>query len=326
MRSELQPEKNYGYRPGGLDRQSILYFGASFAAHMILVMFLLLMPEGKESHGGLYRFESIDVQLVSLNPGLPLISSGGEGSGEASTQAVADETSDVQPFAGQEPESAAIPIKSGTSRNVDPSEHTLTLPKELSAPEPAVKAPASQRPSRTQQQKLVLPEDLQRQDSGRRVADTVKRLEQETEEDRGQASVRRRIDQLAGEVGTQASRGTGSPSGSGSGGRGGRSGGVSAENYTRIQVYRAEVSHQLRKNWAFSEALAGNTRGLESRIVMRIMPDGEIRDIWFDKRSGNAYLDESAYRTVMKSNPLPPLPEGMPQYNLMVGFTPGGLQ
>ncbi len=322
MRSELQAEKNYGYRPGGLDRQSVLYFGVSFAAHMILVIFLLLMPEGKESNGGLYRFESIDVQLVSLNPGLPLVSSGGDGSGDAYIDSPADETGDVQPFAGQEAE-VAIPVKSGVSRNVDPSEHTLTLPKELSAPEPAVKAPASQRPSRAQQEKIVLPEDLQRQDSGRRVADAVKRLEQETAEDQGQASVRRRIDQLAGEVGVQASRGTGSPSGSGSGGR---SGGVSAENYTRIQVYRAEVSHQLRKNWAFSEALAGNTRGLESRIVMRILPDGEIRDIWFDKRSGNAYLDESAYRTVMKSNPLPPLPAGMSQYNLVVGFTPGGLQ
>ena len=71
--------------------------------------------------------------------------------------------------------------------------------------------------------------------------------------------------------------------------------------------------------------MAGDTRGLESRLVIKIMPNGDITDVWFEKRSGNAYLDDSAYKTVMKSNPLPPLPAGYPYYHLVVGFTPSGV-
>jgi colicin import membrane protein len=59
-----------------------------------------------------------------------------------------------------------------------------------------------------------------------------------------------------------------------------------------------------------------------------VMPDGEIRDIWFDKRSGNAYLDESARRAIMKSNPVIPHPEGLSKPFITVGmrFTPEGLK
>ncbi|MFO8112764.1 MAG: energy transducer TonB [Desulfosalsimonadaceae bacterium] len=286
---------------------------------MMLVL-LLLLTGGKEGQGRFDRFESIEVQLVSLQPGPPILSSGEDAGGDVFEEVPSEE---APPDAPEE-----IPLKSGNSMAVEaPSAHELIFPEELRASSaPQVKQPASQRPEKSTRHELVMPEDLERQDSGRRVADAVRRLERETAEDRGRASVRRRIDQLAGETGGQdRPQGTASGSGTASKGQGG-SGGRSSEQYTRIQIYQAEVRQQLTKNWAFSEALAGNTRGLESRVVITIMPDGEIRDVWFEKRSGNAYLDESAYKTVMKSNPLPPLPDGMPQYNLMVGFTPGGLQ
>lgn len=319
MPSELQQGNDYGVKPGRLDKSSAVYFGISFGAHMMLVL-LLLLTGGKEGQGRFDRFESIEVQLVSLQPGPPILSSGEDAGGDVFEEVPSEE---APPDAPEE-----IPLKSGNSRAVEAtSAHELIFPEELRASSaPQVKQPASQRPEKSTRHELVMPEDLERQDSGRRVADAVRRLERETAEDRGRASVRRRIDQLAGETGGQdRPQGTASGSGTASKGQGG-SGGRSSEQYTRIQIYQAEVRQQLTKNWAFSEALAGNTRGLESRVVITIMPDGEIRDVWFEKRSGNAYLDESAYKTVMKSNPLPPLPDGMPQYNLMVGFTPGGLQ
>ena len=95
-----------------------------------------------------------------------------------------------------------------------------------------------------------------------------------------------------------------------------------------IDIYRVEIAFQIQKNWAFSQSLAGDAKNLTAEIVFRVMPDGEIRDIWFDKRSGNAYLDESARRAIMKSNPVSPHPEGLSKPFIPVGlrFTPEGVR
>ncbi len=97
------------------------------------------------------------------------------------------------------------------------------------------------------------------------------------------------------------------------------------KDFSQIEIFQAEVSVRMKNNWVFSEKLAGKTNGLESRLVIKVLPDGTITDVWFEKRSGNAYLDNSAYKTVMKSNPLPPLPKGLAYYHLVLGFTPSGL-
>jgi len=95
-----------------------------------------------------------------------------------------------------------------------------------------------------------------------------------------------------------------------------------------IDIYRVEIAFQIQKNWAFSPSLAGGGQDLSAEIVFRVMPDGEIRDIWFDKRSGNAYLDESARRAIMKTNPVSPHPEGLSKPFIPVGlrFTPEGVR
>ena len=95
-----------------------------------------------------------------------------------------------------------------------------------------------------------------------------------------------------------------------------------------IDIYRVEVAFEIQKNWAFSESLAGAGKDLSAEIVFRVMPDGEIRDIWFDKRSGNAYLDESARRAIMKTNPVSPHPAGLGKPFIPVGlrFTPEGVR
>lgn len=95
-----------------------------------------------------------------------------------------------------------------------------------------------------------------------------------------------------------------------------------------IDIYRVEVAYQVQKNWAFSEQLAGGRSDLSVELVFKIMPNGEIRDIWFDKRSGNNYLDESAKKAVLKSNPVRPHPPGIVKPFVSVGlrFTPKGVQ
>jgi len=95
-----------------------------------------------------------------------------------------------------------------------------------------------------------------------------------------------------------------------------------------LAIYNAEIWHQIQKNWAFSEQMAQTQEGLESVIIMKIMRDGEIRDIWFEKRSGNAYFDDSVLKAIKKSNPLPPLPDGFlgPYYDVGVRFSPSELR
>jgi colicin import membrane protein len=94
-----------------------------------------------------------------------------------------------------------------------------------------------------------------------------------------------------------------------------------------IDIYRIEVAYRIQKNWAFSEQLAGGRTDLEAWVAIKIMRNGEIKDIWFDKRSGNDYFDEAAKKAILKSNPLPPLPNGYirPYCEAGFHFTPSGL-
>jgi colicin import membrane protein len=95
-----------------------------------------------------------------------------------------------------------------------------------------------------------------------------------------------------------------------------------------IDIYRIEIAYQIQRNWAFSEPLAGGRTDLTAELAFTVMPSGEIRDIWFDKRSGNDYFDESAKKAVLKSNPLRPHPSGVVKPFIIVGlrFTPKGVK
>jgi colicin import membrane protein len=135
--------------------------------------------------------------------------------------------------------------------------------------------------------------------------------------------------------------GKGAGAGAGQGG-GGASGGVlsgasdgvlggspfgNAKLLDTLNIYQAEVSYHINKNWVFNEQLAQGRTDLAAVLVIKIMPDGEIRDIWFEKKSGNSYFDDSAFKAVKKSSPLPPFPKEYlrPFYNLGLIFTPSGL-
>jgi colicin import membrane protein len=108
----------------------------------------------------------------------------------------------------------------------------------------------------------------------------------------------------------------------------GKSGGKSDKTPEIMQIYGAEIAWQIKKNWVFSEDFAGGITDLEVALAIKIMPNGEIKEIWFDKKSGNSFLDDSAYKAIMKSNPLPPLPKGylLPNYTVGLKFGPKGIK
>ncbi len=96
---------------------------------------------------------------------------------------------------------------------------------------------------------------------------------------------------------------------------------------SQIDVYNAEIASRIQQNWAFSEQLAGEHKGLHTIIVMDILKNGEIQDVRVERKSGNRYLDESAYRAVRKTDPLPPLPDSYRKQVYTIGFrfTPAGI-
>lgn len=98
------------------------------------------------------------------------------------------------------------------------------------------------------------------------------------------------------------------------------------KTFSPKDLYNLVIQSAVTQNWVYSDILAGMDQDLEVTVIIKILKSGQIRDIFFETRSGNRYLDESAKKAIMKSNPLPPLPSGMPHYTLGLIFTPKGLK
>ena len=114
----------------------------------------------------------------------------------------------------------------------------------------------------------------------------------------------------------------------GQGKSGSPGGGGGEEVSTLEEIYRYDVATRVQKNWAFSEQLAGSNKNIRASLVFKVMPNGEIRDIFFTDRSGNAYLDDSAYKAIVKSNPVDPHPAGLrrPYVEMGLRIGPEGLR
>ncbi len=115
----------------------------------------------------------------------------------------------------------------------------------------------------------------------------------------------------------------------GQGGTQAMGGGGSQRQTVLINDYRIQISRLVEKNWAFSKQLAGDSDNLMTALLFRIMPNGEIRDIIFTQRSGNQYLDDAAYKAVVKTNPAPPFPKDLQveaAITMGLRFTPEGMR
>ncbi|MCA1793142.1 MAG: TonB C-terminal domain-containing protein, partial [Desulfobacteraceae bacterium] len=113
---------------------------------------------------------------------------------------------------------------------------------------------------------------------------------------------------------------TGPSAGSGTGAGEGRKG------VSPIDIYKMALQSAIEQNWVFNEMLAGMDQNIEVRILIKILKNGDIRDIVYETRSGNRYLDQSAKRAIQRASPLPQLPKGMASYDVVVIFTPKGLK
>ena len=293
----------YARRYHGKDPHSqsmVLPFGVSFLFHLAVIGTLIFMPDF--GSGSRFRAGVVNVSLVSLP------SSGSD--------------SDAPP--------AAV-VKAKPVEKKPPQKPAVKIPEPK--PVPVVKKPpkaVSLAPKKQKKKKSLKKKTLDRQ---KVIDNAIERIEKKVEKTKTD-SVAAAIDRLKRQVGDDESpvgRGSGGAAGKTAGGQAGPVG-ASGTGGARVQesilIYQAEIQYQIQKNWAFSQQLAGENTELEAILAIKFLQNGEIEDIWFDKKSGNAYLDDSAYKALVKSNPLPPLPNDFmrPYYKIGLRFGPKGLK
>lgn len=76
-----------------------------------------------------------------------------------------------------------------------------------------------------------------------------------------------------------------------------------------LMLYRALVNEKIESNWALPERRGSEQGKLEAVVVVRARRDGTVFDIHFEKKSGDAYFDDSVLKAILKSKPFPPFPD-----------------
>ena len=292
----------------GIDSRTMLfYFGISLFIHLSFLGYIIFLPESAPRQ----RFSpgSINVSLVSL-PGPPGAAPAPAAKAEAKAvvtpKPVLKKTAKVPvikappsqpPVVAAEPQKTVslAPVKRNWKAKKSLKKKTLDRRKLIDQAVSGV-------------QKKV---EKSQSDSVNHAIEALKKKVAQTEAKPSQTD--------QGVRAANAAAGAGMSGGTGSGGR---------RALELLDIYKIEVAFQVERQWAFSEQLAGDGQALQSLLVFRVLPSGEVTDIRFTERSGNSYLDESAYKAVVKASPVSPHPEGVRELYVTVAlrFTPQGIR
>lgn len=287
----------------------------SMALHVAVIAALVVSPW--PSQGNRLPPGALSVRLVSL-PG----PSAGDGKAAAAAPRPALEPITEKPAQIEKLPTVPLP-------EPEPEPEPIRQPPPAPAEPPAVVSTAP--PKETLKSKASLKK--QTKDPQKIIADAIRRIEKEAGKPPAeQRSVDTAIERLKKQVAEAEARKLQpyrpqSDTGVGTGAAGGGGGGGAGGAIRLVDIYRVEIASQIEKNWAYPRQLAGNAAGLEARLEFKVLPSGEITDIRFDARSNNASMDDSAYKAIVKSNPVSPHPPGLSLPYVMVGirFTPEGL-
>jgi colicin import membrane protein len=268
----------------------VLMFGISALLHAVVFLLLISLPSFRPQRE--LPFSAITVSLVSLpGPG---------GGGEMAPAA--------EPAPAPEPVPEPAPVEAPPE---PAAPEAVSLPPEPPEPEVSI---ATEKPPlpvmRSQKKKTKTDRRLEVDKTPEKKPPPKPAAPKPVERS---DSVSSAIAALRKQVGTQETAG-------GTGGGGGGAGG-GPRGVTLMDIYRSEVAVTVQRNWAFSEQLGGVSRNLKSQLTFKVMPNGQITDIQYYEKSGNRYLDESAWKAIMKSNPVAPHPEGIRRPYVEVGLT-----
>jgi colicin import membrane protein len=306
MKAKVQEHIHPYSDPEAGSRSMVLYFGLSLLFHVVFLGSMLVMPE--PGPGRTFSAGAINVSLVSL-PGPP----------------------------------APGPVSQPAAKSVDsPKEEVKAIAQipEIATPPPQPLAPA-EKPEKTvslapPKEKKKAKESLKEktQDRQKMIDQALSKVQKNVEKPKTD-SVQQAIDRLKQKVAeTEAKGGSGGAvgvagaTGGGAMGVPGGSGGGGQRELELIDIYRIEVAFQVERNWAYSPQLAGSGRTAQASVVFKVLPNGEITDISFTQESGNSYLDDSAYKAIMKANPVSPHPPELKRPYVVVAlrFTPEGVR
>jgi len=275
-------------------RTFFLNFSVSFICHLILFVILIFAPGYATNRRP--SLSVINVSMVSL---------------PALKKSAPPDNRQPAELKRQETEKKKAPVDEVASK---------TIPETVQKPSKAISiAPKKKKIKKSLKKKTFK--------SARVVKSAITQLEKKVEKSRPD-QIRQAIDRLKDQVRKTGPNDRKTHEDVKSPGIPGESGSGSKKVLELIDIYRIEIAYQIQKRWAFSEQLAGGQKNLEAYLALKVMPNGEIKDIWFDKRSGNSYFDESAKKAIMKSNPVRPHPPGVTKPYVTVGlrFTPEGIK
>ena len=282
-------------------RSLSIFVAFSLLCHLVAFTAVILTPD----FGGKRRIapSAVSVTMVTLPPGPPAV------------------TPQSEPTLAPEPEAVVVPEPEPVEPVPPPEPEPVEIPEPVKADPIPIKKPdvpekKVYKPKKSLKKKTFKP--------NRTIKKSVERIDKKVAKQPTSPKpdpVTSAIEKMRQKVAQTGQN----PRASGGGG-----GGVAgnARALEMIDIYRQTVPFYIQKNWAFVHQLAGAQKNLETVLVLKILSSGEIADIWFEKKSGNRILDDSAYKAVQKSNPLPPLPTGYrrPYYEVGVIFTPEGIQ
>ena len=325
------PEMGEGEETSGQILRAVLF---AFIGHVLIFAALIFVPP--ISFKNSYTPTIVSVRMVSLGDLKPEGSSAKKAVVETSPtekESSGEKTKPIDEIAESEAKVQVIPEKKVAVEKKPVAEPVQEKP------QPEVSLAPKETAKEKKEEKPKVKTSLKKEtfQPSKVVQSEIEQMEKKTEASRPQ-SFRDTLARLEKDVAKASSRGSAGEKtqsggdddgGSGGGARGlGSGSGFGGEGAgSAREVYNGLIAYHIQKNWAFSEQLARGQSNLETLVGIKITPNGEIKDIWIDKKSGNEYLDESAIRAIKKSNPLPPLPREMANYDYEVRFrfTPEGM-
>ena len=92
-----------------------------------------------------------------------------------------------------------------------------------------------------------------------------------------------------------------------------------------LALYRALIYERIESNWVLPDRLMLEKKGLEAVLTVRARRDGTVTEIRFEKKSGDAYFDDSVLKAIVKSKPFPPFPDmySPKEEDIVIRFAPG---
>jgi colicin import membrane protein len=92
-----------------------------------------------------------------------------------------------------------------------------------------------------------------------------------------------------------------------------------AQEEAAMNDYYQSIWSIIRTKWAFPDDLLQG-RNLMTIARVRIMRNGEIRDLSFEQKSSYSPFDESVMNAIKKASPLPPLPSEIRGASIELGI------